>query len=67
MRHAAEALQMTMNPYLLGESSITSHKPLMVFTGTDPKYPVEDYLNAVTGNLILINGPEPVNKPLYQK
>ena len=44
---------MTMNPYLMGGSSITSNKkPLMVFTGTDPEYSVEDYLNAVTANLI---------------
>ena len=37
MPNAAESLQMTMNPYLIGGSSITSHKPLMVFTGTDPE------------------------------
>ena len=47
MPNAAESLQMTMNPYLMGGSSITSNKPLMVFTGTDPEYSVEDYLNAV--------------------
>ena len=51
MLNAAESLQMTMNPYLMGGSSITSNKPLMVFTGTDPEYSVEDYLNAVTANL----------------
>ena len=55
--NAAESLQMTMNPYLLGGSSITSNKPLMVFTGTDPEYSVEDYLNAVIANLILNIGP----------
>ena len=48
MPHAAESLQMTMNPYLMGELSITSNKPLKVFTGTDPEYSVEVYLNAVT-------------------
>ena len=57
---------MTMNPYLMGGSSITSNKPLMVFTGTDPQYSVEDYLNAVTANLILNIGPEPINTPLQQ-
>ena len=56
--NAAESLQMTMNPYLMGESSITSNKPLMVFTGTDPEYSVEDYFNAVTANLVLNIGPE---------
>ena len=34
--NAAESLQMTMNLYLMGGSSITSNKPLLVFTGTDP-------------------------------
>ena len=38
----------------------------MVFTGTDPGYSVEDYLNAVTANLILNKGPEPINTPLHQ-
>ena len=66
MPNAAESLQMTMNPYLLGGSSITSNKPLMVFTRTDPEYSVEDYLNAVTANLILNIAPEPINTPLHQ-
>ena len=66
MPNAAESLQMTMNPYLMGGSSITSNKPLMVFTGTDPEYSVEDYLIAVTANLILNIGPEPINTPLHQ-
>ena len=66
MPNAAESLQMTMNPYLMGGSSITSNKPLMVFTGTDPEYSAEDYLNAVTANLILNIGPEPINTPLHQ-
>ena len=57
---------MTMNPYLVGRSSKTSKKPLMVFTGTDPEYSVEGYLNAVKANLFLIKGPEPINKPLHQ-
>ena len=35
--NAAESLQMTMTSYLMGGSSITSNKPLMVFTGTDPE------------------------------
>ena len=55
-----------MNPYLMGESSITSSKPLTVFTGTEPEYSVEDYLNAVTANLILNIGPKPINTPLHQ-
>ena len=66
MLNAAESLQMTMNPYLMGGSSITSNKPLMVFTGTDPEYSVEDYLNAVTANLFLNLGPEPSSTPLHR-
>ena len=50
----------------MGGSSITVNKPLMVFTGTDPELSVEDYLNAVTANLILKLGPEPINTPLRQ-
>ena len=64
--NAAESLQMTMNPYLMVGSLISSNKPLMVFTGTDPEYSVEDYLNAVTENLIFNIGPETVNTPLHQ-
>ena len=64
--NAAKSLKMTLNPYLMGGSSITSIKTLMVFTGTDPEFSVEDYLNAVTANLILNIGPEPINTPLHQ-
>ena len=63
MPNAAESLQMTMNPYLMGGSLMTSNKPLMVFTGTNS---VEDYLNAVTANLILNIGTEPINAQLHQ-
>ena len=66
MPNAAESLQMTMNLYLMGGSSITSNKLLLFFTGTDSEYSVEDYLNAVTANLILIIGLEPINTPLHQ-
>ena len=38
--HNEESLQMTLNPYLIGGSSITSNKPLMVFTDTDPEHSV---------------------------
>ena len=65
MPNAAESLQMTMNPYLMGGSSICSNKPLMVFTVTNPENSVEDFLNAVTANLILNVGPEPVNTPSH--
>ena len=38
----------------------------MVFIGTDLEYSVEDYLIAVTANLILNIGPEPINTPPHQ-
>ena len=66
MSNAAESLQITMNPYLMGGSSKTSIKPSMVFKGTEPEYSVEDYSNAVTAKLILKIGLEPINTPLYQ-
>ena len=66
MPNASESLQMTMSPYLMSGSSIKSNKPLMVFRGTDPEYSVENYLNAVTENLILNTGPEQINRPLHQ-
>ena len=66
MPKAAESLQKTMNPYLKGGSTITSNKPLMVFTGTDPEYSVGGYLNAVTENSILNIGLEPNKTPLHQ-
>ena len=66
MPNATESLQMTLIPYLMDGTSITSNKPLMVFTGTEPEYFVEDYLNAVTAKLILNIGPEPINTPLHQ-
>ena len=39
---------------------------MKVFTETDPEYSVEDNLNAVTANLILNIGPEPIITPLHQ-
>ena len=36
--NAAESIQMTRNPYLMGGSSIYSNKPLMVIRGTYPVY-----------------------------
>ena len=50
----------------MGGLSVTSNKPLKVFLGTDPEYSVEDYLNAVTANLNLNIGPEPIITPLPQ-
>ena len=47
-------------------SSISSNKTLMVFTGADSEYSVEDYLKAITANLTLIIVPQPVNTPLHQ-
>ena len=64
--NATESLHITINPYLMGGSSSSSNKPLMVFTGTDPEYSVEDYLNAITADLILNIVPKSVHSPLHQ-
>ena len=66
MPNAADSLQVTMNPYLMGGSSITSNTPLIVFTDTDPEYTVEDYLKAIIANLILNIGPEPIKTTFHQ-
>ena len=66
LKKAAESLQLTMNPYLMGESSISSNKLLMVFIGTDPGYSFEDYLKAITVKLFLSIGLEPVKTPINQ-
>ena len=66
MPNAAESLQMTMNPYLMVGSSKTSNKSIIGIHRHKPEYSVEDYLNAVTANLILNIGSEPVNTPLHQ-
>ena len=39
--NATESLQLTMSPYLMSGSSLSSNKPLIVFTATDPEYSVE--------------------------
>ena len=63
----AESLEMTMSPYLMDGSPITSNKPLKLFIGTYPNYSVEAYLIAFTANQFLNIGPEPINTPLHQK
>ena len=64
--NTAESLQTTLNPYPMDGYSMSSNKPLRVFTGTDPEDSVEDCLNAVTSNLILNIGPDTVKTTLHQ-
>ena len=45
---------------------MSSNKPFMVFTGTEPENSIKGYLNAVIINLIFNLDPEPVKTPLYQ-
>ena len=66
MPNATESFQMTKNSYLMGGSSISLNKLLIVFAGIDPEYSVEDYLNADTAKLILKLRPEPINTPLHR-
>ena len=44
----------------------TSNKTQIIFTAMDPEYSVEQYLNAVTANSILNEGPEPINTPFIE-
>ena len=57
---------MTMNRYIMAGSSLTSNKPLMLFTGTDRNDLVENYLNVVRANLLLNIGPESSYTLLHQ-
>ena len=41
--NVADSLQISMSPYLMGGSSMSSNKPLMVFIGTDIEYSVENF------------------------
>ena len=66
IQKTAESHQMTMNSYLMDGSSITSNKPLMVLTRLDPEFSVENYLNAVTANIVLNIRPEPINTTLHK-
>ena len=66
MPNVDSSILMTMNLYLMVGSSISSNKPLMKFTGTDPEYSVENYLNAVPANLVLNIGHEPLNTSIHQ-
>ena len=50
----------------MGGLSRTSKKPLMVFTGTDSEYSVQNYLNAVSAILKINILPESINSPLRQ-
>ena len=50
----------------MGGSSITSNKSPVVFIGTDTENSVEVFLNAVTVNLTLNIGPEPINTKLHK-
>ena len=64
--NTAESFQMTIVLYLMAESTITSSKVLMVFTGTIPEYSVESFLNTVTANLLIKLGTKSVITPLHQ-
>ena len=64
--NTVQSLQIRMNPFLMGELSISSNEPLMVFTGADSEYSVEGYLNTVTVNLIFNIDPQPKNTTLLK-
>ena len=65
MPNTAESFRMTMNPNIMGGSFVSSNKLLMVFSGSNPEYLVEGYLNAFTAISVLNIDPEPRKTPLH--
>ena len=64
--NTAESLQMTTKSYLMGRSYVASIRSFLIFRGTDPKYSVEAYFNALTANLNLVIRPEDINTTRHQ-
>ena len=50
-----------MYPYLGG--SVPTLQSLRPFDGTDPSYKTEDFLNAITANMVMTAGPEQTDLP----
>ena len=51
-------------PYLGG--SVPTQKSLRQFDGTDPTCTTEDFLNAITANVVLTAGPEQTDSPHHE-
>ena len=52
-----------MYPYLGG--SVPMQQSLRPFDGTDPTYTTEDFLNAITANMVMTAGPEQTDSPYH--
>ena len=39
---------------------------LRLFDGTDPTYTTEDFLNAITANMVMTAGPEQIDSPYHE-
>ena len=53
-----------MYPYLGG--SVPMQQILRPFDGTDPTYTTEDFLNAITANIVMTAGPEQTDSPFHE-
>ena len=53
-----------MYPYLGGR--VPMQQSLRPFDGTDPTYPTEDFLNAITAIMVMTAGPEQTDSPFLE-
>ena len=53
-----------MYPYL--GSSVPTQQSLRPFDGTDPSYKTEDFLKAITANMVMTAGPEQTDSPFHE-
>ena len=53
-----------MYPYLGG--SVPMQQSLRPFDGTDPTYTTEDFLTAITANIVITAGPEQIDSPFHE-
>ena len=53
-----------MYPYLGG--SVPMQQSLRPFDGTDPTYTTENFLNAITANMVLTAGPEQTDSAFHE-
>ena len=53
-----------MYPYLDG--SVSMQQSLRPFDGTDPNYTTEDFLNAITANMVKTAGPKQTDSPFHE-
>ena len=53
-----------MHPHLGG--SVPMQQSLRPFHGTDPTYTTEDFLKAITANLVMTAGPEQTDSPFHE-